>query len=352
MIRSNDENVRARLAAARRRRIAEREAAMDDDFESSRLSERRARLARLRRMSERRRAAADEPLNDLSVVIANYKKVKESKLGTSKITYKEIKTLRDAVARANRLGRKLKEADPNMMGQDPNAQADANAGANTVSPDIQSQIQTLLQQVQDLATSAGVQLNDLGADPQADVPPVAGTQPTVDAAQQQQQPVVEAVNKIRKANNGKCDEANFMKIRESFKEDLVKKYGATKDRIAVRSAKLDCMNESYKGDFASAYFKSIGLKEATSPIEGVPAENAVAKGTVDAKGKLASELHTPVAWPDHQISGAALQGEGARQQKVKESAQSDIDDTYIENFYADKLSFDKIRESMKSGILG
>lgn len=349
MIRSNDENVRARLAAARRRRIAERRATANDETELDRLSERRARLARLRRMSERRRAAADdEPLNDLSVVIANYKKVKESKLGTSKITYKEIKTLRDAVARANRLGRKLKEADPNMIQQDSNAQAGTDAG--TVSPDIQSQIQTLLQQVQDLAASAGVQLNDLGANPQADVPPVAGTQPAVDAAQQQ--PVVEAVNKIRKANNGKCDEANFMKVRESFKKDLVDKYGATKDRIAVRSAKLDCMNESYTGDFASAYFKSIGLKEATSPIEGVPTENAVAKGTVDAKGKLASELHTPVAWPDHQISGAALQGEGARQQKVKESAQSDIDDTYVENFYADKLSFDKIRESMKSGILG
>lgn len=352
MIRSNDERSaslaerRARLAA--RRRFIERRRAKAD--REDRLAERRASIARRRRIAERRTAlTSSKPLNDIDVVIANYKKVKESKLGTSKVTYKEIKTLRDAVNRANRLGRKLKEADPNMLQQDPNAAAQTN-DAGAVSPDIQSQIQTLLQQVQDLATSAGVQLSDLNANPEADVPPVAGTQQTVDAAQSQQ-PVVEAVNKIRAANNGKCDEKNFMAVRESFKKDLVKKFGATKDRIAVRSAKLDCMNESYKGDFASAYFKSIGLKEAISPIEGVPAEGAVAKGTVDAKGKLASELHTPVAWPDHQISGAALQGEGARQQKVKESVSSDVDDTYVENFYADKLSFDNIRKSMKSGIL-
>lgn len=317
-----------------------------------------ARSATRERMREEaHRAAArrairgshsDKPLNDLRVVLANYKKVKEARLGTSKLTYKEIKTLRDAVARANRLGRKLREADQNFAAQsaDNGADAGAGAGAGAVSPDIQTQIQSLLSQVQNLAAAAGVQVNDLGANPSADIPAVEG-QPPVDAAQSEQQPVLEAVNKVRKANNGRCDEKQFMKIHESLKKDLISKYGITKDRIALRSAKLDCMNESYKGDFASAFFNSIGLKEATSPIEGVPSEGAVAKGAVDAKGKLASELHTPVAWPSHQIAGAPLQGEGARQQKVKESVQSDVDDIYVDNFYSEKLSFDKIKASIQ-----
>lgn len=364
MIRSNDENTRRSRIAELKRRAALSEARNSSlnnkinyiDFvrnykkRTGKTVLTEADRAMLHRRFNRLNEST-KPLNDLNIVIANYKKVKEAKLGTSKVTYKEIKTLRDAVNRANRFGRKLKEADPNMLAQDPNAEAGTSTDAGAISPDIQSQIQTLLQQVQNLATSAGVQLNDLGANAQADIPPVAGTQPVVDAAAQPQQPVMEAVNKIRAANNGKCNEADFMKVRESFKKDLIGKFGVTKDRIAVRSAKLDCMNESYDGDFASAYFKSIGLKEAASPIEGVPTESAVAKGTVDAKGKLASELHTPVAWPDHQISGAALQGEGAKQQKVKESVSSNVDDTYVENFYADKLSFDKIRESMKSGVL-
>lgn len=312
------------------------------------LKERNMRRAR---REERLNESEKQPLNSLSVVIANYKKVKEARLGTNKLTYKEIKTLRDAVDRANRHGRKLREADQNF---DAASQAPAAGGApdtaGAVSPDIQSQIQSLLSQVQSLAASAGVQVNSLDADPSADIPAVEGQQPAANvdaAAQPQQQPVLEAVNKVRKANNGKCDEKSFMAIHESFKKELASKYGATKDRIALRSAKLDCMNESFDGDFASAYFNSIGLKEATSPIEGVPAEGAVAKGTVDAKGKLASELHTPVAWPSHQVSGAPLQGEGARQQKVKESVQSDIDDIYVDNFYAEKLSFDKIKESIQ-----
>lgn len=313
-----------------------------------RIEELHARAARYRALKERdmRRSRVTEhkPLNDLSVVIANYKKVKEVRLGTNKLTYKEIKKLRDAVDRANRHGRKLREADQNF---DAASQAPA---AGAVSPDIQSQIQSLLSQVQSLAASAGVQVNSLDADPSADIPAVEGQQPSANvdaAAQPQQQPVLEAVNKVRKANNGKCDEKSFMAIHESFKKDLTSKYGATKDRIALRSAKLDCMNESFNGDFASAYFSSIGLKEAVSPIEGVPAEGAVAKGTVDAKGKLASELHTPVAWPSHQVSGAPLQGEGAKQQKVKESVESDVDDIYVDNFYAEKLSFDKIKESIQ-----
>ena len=169
---------------------------------------------------------------------------------------------------------------------------------------------------------------------------------TADAAAQQQPAadpnaaLMEAVAKIRKENGGKCDEENFATAKAQFGKTLVESIGLTRDRIAMRSAKLDTLNEGYKGDFASAYFANVGLKEATSPIMGIPSEKEIAHGTADAAKGLAKELKTPVAWPD------------AKQQKVKESTLSSVTDAYVENFYAPKLSLDTIRESMKTGLLG
>lgn len=304
----------------------------------------------------------NKTLNNFDVVLTNFKKHKQAKLGESKVTYKEIKMLREAVDKANHRGIRLPEADENFQApapQDPNmAAADPNAaaGGTAVSPDVQSQIQSLLSQVQALAQAAGVQSADLTGDPNANVPavdgmgadPNAAAPATADAAQA---PMMEAVSKARKANNGKCDEDEFLKIRAKYGKALVEKVGQTRDRIALRAAKLETLNEKYEGDFASAYFENVGLKEATSPIDGIPSEKELAKGTADAKGGLAKELKTPVAWPDHQITGAPLQGDGAKQQKVKESTSS-VTDAYVENFYAPKLSLDNIRESMKSGLLG
>lgn len=296
-----------------------------------------------------------KPLNDISVVIKNYKKVKAARLGESKVTYTEVKKLREAVAQANRRGIRMAEADENYaadaaQGQ-PQMGATPDQGAASVSPDVQSQIQSLLSQVQSLAAGVGIQVNDLGPNASAGIPAVEGQQPAQDPnAGQPQQPMMESVYQFR-SKNGACDEASFIKIKEATGKAFVEKIGTTKDRIAMRSAKLECMNESYEGDFASAYFKAVGLREASNPIEGIPSEKELAKGTADAKGQLAKELRTPVAWPDHQINSAALQGEGAKQQKVKENGPS-VDDKYVENYFSDKLSFDKIRESMKTGLLG
>lgn len=302
-------------------------------------------------------------LNDFNTLVENFRAHKKARLGESTVTYKEIKMLREACDKANRLGRKLAEADANFDAgaqQQPAAGADPNAAATggaAVSPDVQSQIQNLLSQVQSLAQAAGVQTADFGADPNANLPAVDGMG-TADAAAQQQPaadpnaPLMEAVAKIRKENGGKCDEENFAAAKAKFGKTLVESIGLTRDRIAMRSAKLDTLNEGYKGDFASAYFANVGLKEATSPIMGIPSEKEIAHGTADAAKGLAKELKTPVAWPDHQITGAPIQGEGAKQQKVKESASSSVTDAYVENFYAPKLSLDTIRESMKTGLLG
>lgn len=296
--------------------------------------------------------------NDFDVVLKNFKAHKLAKLGESKVTYKEIRALREAVNEANKKGVKLAEADENFAAAaDTNAAAAAPApAAGSVSPDVQTQIQSLLSQVQALAQAAGVNTADFGADPNANVPAVDGmAQPTAaDGAAPSADPnapLMEAVNKAREANNGKCDEATFVDLKAQFGKALVESLGATRDRIAMRSAKLDTLNEKFEGDFASAYFENVGLKEAISPIAGIPSEKEVAHGTADAAKGLAKELKTPIAWPDHQITGAPLQGEGAKQQKVKESTSS-VTDAYVENFYAPKLSLDTIRESMQRGILG
>lgn len=301
--------------------------------------------------------------NDFDIVLKNFKAHKLAKLGESKVTYKEVRALREAVAEANKKGIKLAEADENFTAPaaDPNAAAapapaaDPNAAASGVSPDVQTQIQSLLSQVQALAQAAGIQTADFGADPNANVPAVDGmAQPTAAdgaAPADPNAPLMEAVAKAREANNGKCDEATFVDLKAQFGKALVESLGVTRDRIAMRSAKLDTLNEKFEGDFASAYFENVGLKEAISPIAGIPSEKEVAHGTADAAKGLAKELKTPVAWPDHQITGAPLQGEGAKQQKVKEST-SAVTDAYVKDFYAPKLSLDNIRESMKNGILG
>lgn len=295
--------------------------------------------------------------NDYNIVLANYKKMKEAKGLDPKVSYKEIKSLKEAVADANKRGVVLKEADENFMNDapagDPNTGAPTANAAAPVNGDIQAQIQSLLSQVQALAAAAGVQSSDLGANPGADVPPVAGQQPAPAPATPDQQ-MMESVIACRK-ENGSCDEAHFMKIHESV---IGKDNTNTKERIALRSAKLECMNESYKGDFAEAYFEHRGLKEDFKKFEGytsVPSAAELAKGMSNG----AASKETKPAWNGviKPVNSAPLQGEGSKQQKVKESTEATNDepsvtDKYVENFYAPKLDFAKIKEAMSNGILG
>lgn len=312
----------------------------------------RANLAR--RIKEAKTSARNRELNNFSTVLSNFRAHKMAKLGESKVTYKEVKMLREAVADANRKHMKLAEADENYQAQaqaqSPSADA-APTATNGVSPDVQTQIQSLLSQIQALAQSAGINTTDFSADPNANIPAVDGMATADAAASNQNAPLMEAVANVRKENNGKCDEAHFAEIKAKFGKPLVESIGSTRDRIAMRSAKLDTLNENFKGDFASAYFNNIGLKEAVSPIAGIPSEKEIAKGTADAANGLAKELKTPVAWPDHQITGAPLQGTGAKQQKVKESTSS-VTDAYVDDYFSAKLSMDTIRESMQKGLLG
>lgn len=294
--------------------------------------------------------------NDFNVVLANYKKMKEAKGLGSKVSYKEIKSLKEAVVDANKRGVFLKEADENFMNEapagDPNTGAPAANAAAPVNGDIQAQIQSLLSQVQALAAAAGVQVSNLDGNPAADVPPVAGQQPAAPAAPATpDQQMMESVIACRK-ENGSCDETHFMKIHESV---IGAKNTTTKERIALRSAKLDCMNESYEGDFADAYFEHRGLKEDFKKFEGftnVPSAAELAKGMSNGAGAKV----TKPAWNGviKQVNTAPIQGDGAKQQKVKESTETEpsVTDIYVDNYFSPKLDFAKIKEAMSNGILG
>lgn len=309
-------------------------------------------------------------LNDVNTAIANLKKYKEAKTGESRLTYKEVKSLREAVDAANKKGIKLNEADAGFA--DPNAGAmgaDPNAAGRACSPDVQSQIQQLLSQVQALATAAGVQVNDLGGNPQADVPPVDGQAPAADAAQPQ--PMMEAIEKYRK-EHGKITEEAMIDIKKSLNEKLTESEKLS-DRIAMRQAKLDMLNEGFEGDFADAYLSHLTEKGAgkagntANPINSIPSPDALARGYAD--GPAAKEMKPAKTWPTKEYNDAPLQGSGTKQKKMKESEEgcqncgentdedkkleeSAVTDKYLDNYFNKKLDFSALKEAMQKGILG
>lgn len=293
----------------------------------------------------RLRESGNRELNDLDIVVRNYRLTKKARLGESSVSYREVRALREAVEAANRRGVRLPEATlafGRRIREEEAAAADAaqgqmdpsTAGAPIADPNdpnaVAQTAKTAIDQLTQLAAGGSAAGQPFDQNQQAGAP-AAG-----------QAPMQEACRRYRR-RYGKIDEATFLKIKANYGRDLVESIGLTRDRIAMRAAKLDTLNENYKGDFASAYFNALGLKESKSPIEGIPSVDAICKGTADAPNGLAKELHTPVAWPDHNIKG-----EGVRQ---KESTSS-VTDKYVEEFYAPKLSLDMIRESMKSGLLG
>lgn len=305
-----------------------------------------------------------KPLNDMKVVIKNYKKVKESKgLGT-KVSYKELKTLQEGVAKANRRGIALKEADPNFMANQA-AAAQAPAPAAPVDAGIQSQIQDLLQQVQALAQAAGVTVDELGANPEANIGAVNGmadpnAAPAVDAAADPNAPLVEAVKNAYKTCE-RIDEAAFVKIlakvnkgKERTHLDLVQ------ERVNLRTARMSLQEDACgANDFAKAYLKQLGVSMENfekhnpgsvdeSQLKNMPSEAQLAKGV--STGAAAKETKPANRWPTKPIKTVQLQGEGAK--KITESTEKTVTDQYLDNYFAEKLDFSKIKESMSKGLLG
>ena len=327
-----------------------------------------------------------KPLNDFKVVWENFKKYKEATLGEA-ATYKDACKLREAVKEANKKGVFLKEAEiptskkphiheaevpgaaPAAAPVDP-AAAPAPAATPAVSPDVQQQISALQAALDALKASAGLEVNDFGSDPASDVGAVTGQNPegVADAAAQ---PVMEAFDAIR-ANGKKIDEATFKNVMAEKGAALIEKYGDRENRIAYRAAKLDVMNEHYKGDLGKAYLTHLGvLQESKDDWDHIPSEEELAKGY--ASGPAAKEIKPAKTWPTKDIpasetkglkeSGEKKEDPKKEEKKVEESAEtkteaptkiseSEVTTRYVESYFAPKLDFKSLKESMKTGLLG
>lgn len=348
-----------------------------------------------------------EPLKESNqkweIYLSNYKKFKETKEPGAKITYKELKVLKESFKNAQINNIRLREADAgydptqvnNPIPGDPNAMNQA-GGVSQVDPTVAAQIQDVLQSVNALATSAGIDVNPVGADPAAGIPPVDGTQPpTTDPMTQGQQMMESIVTKYinwKKENKGtsKLEEAEIQmlaqvvhkKLMETNKQKPKTKYESIKERIAARQEKLQQMNENYldiptvaemgnKNTKLPSTDQKAGYADDAPGIPNVPSASQLANGYTS--GKASKETKAAKTWPTKAMgkeAGGALQGASATQSKVKETEECDdedknkleeniidkgvktVTDVYVENFLQPKLDFNAIRESMKSGLLG
>ena len=390
----------------------------------------------------------EKPLNDFKVVWENFKKYKEATLGEA-ATYRDACKLREAVKAANEKGIFLKEAEiptsekphiqenaeepkteetkvqestetpettatkveestekveettekvqeaevpgaaPAAAPVDPAAAAApapeaAPAATPSISPEVQQQITQLQAALDALKAAAGIEVNEFGSAPTSDIGAVTGQNPegVADAAAQ---PVMEAFDAIR-TNGKKIDEATFKNVMAEKGAALIEKYGDRENRIAYRAAKLDIMNEHYKGDLGKAYLTHLGvLQESKDDWDHIPSEEELAKGY--ASGPAAKEIKPAKTWPTKDIPASETKGlkeseekkeEEAKEEpkkeekaeetktgekKVEESvetkteaptkiSESEVTTRYVENYFAPKLDFKSLKESMKTGLLG
>ena len=343
-----------------------------------------------------------------------FKKYKENTTGNSKLTYEEVKALREAWSRPSTT--RLVEADTQAMAQDPNlgmeqqgmdmgqSMDNAFAGEATVDPVVQNQIQAVVDSVNSLAASVGIsQENDFDADPTADVGAIEG-QPMEDPNMQAPQTLGEAVRKYRayKKARGfgtKISEREIRQLARRIKERRVNKRSRSaslrefikteegrqlrRNRLSestIRRRALETVRESSslerrikerKARIAALQAEKRNVREGTSDY--VKEELRRLGPTMDFRDNLHKKhadsefgVKVPGAeslanghagrasmkpadrWPTKKIPGKALQGAGTKMTEKKS-----VTDIYVDNFLSeDKLSFEKIKESMKNGILG
>jgi len=334
--------------------------------------------------------------------LSSYKQFKETKEPGAKITYKELKMLKENFKEAQAKGIRLREADmgmdpaaggapaagdPNAMGAAPVGDPNAMPGAAPVQvdPTVAAQIQDVLQSVNALAASAGIDINQLGADPNAGMPPVDGTMPPAGAppADPNAMPMQEAIKKYqawKKVNKGtdKLTEAEMTALKEQFGPKEKTEYQKIQERIAARQAQIAALQENSAQDYAKAQLGAMGVGIPVSNSHGgdhavseeqvkVPSANQLANGY--ASGAASGQTKPAKTWPTKSTgkeAGGALQGAGATQAKIKEEGEEcvgeekeqiaesvkTVTDIYVEKFFEPKLDFNQLREKMKNGLLG
>jgi len=227
--------------------------------------------------------------------------------------------------------------------------------------------------------------NPLGADPNAGVPPVDGMQPA-GAGDPNAAPLAEAIEQFRawkKANKGtdKLTEAEMAGLQERFGGKPKTKYEQIKERIAARQNDIKKMQEGFldipttsemgtlTGKAHTSNSANPDKKTDESPYSSIPSAQSLSKGYTS--GKASGETKAAKTWPTKATgkeAGGALQGSGATQTKVKESGPDcddpnceekkldegvqTVTDRYVNNYFAPKLDFNALKESMKKGLLG
>jgi hypothetical protein len=352
---------------------------------------------------------AEKNKKDFVLYVSNYKKFKEAANQGTELTEKEKKMLRENFKESIRSGTKLSEAIENFdikaalkeadMGMDPaaapgtpvagdpNALAGGDPAAAAAAPAdpmaLQGAVDAALAALQPVATGGG---NALGADPNAGLPPVDGSgAPAAGPAPGAAPTLMEATNALIawKKANGKGEvltEAEKKILTERYGEKPKTEYEKIKERIAEREAKIASLQEGAVQDSQRKIDAGKGYPEPVSNSHGgdhsvseeqvvIPAATKLANGY--SSGAAAGETSPAKTWPTKAVgkeAGGALQGAGATQTKIKEeetpaeqspegegaplNEKLTVTDVYVSRSMEPKLDFQKIKESMKNGLLG
>lgn len=369
-------------------------------YKGSKLTENELKLLKKAVLQESKAAPNASPIN-WKTYLANYKKFKELKEHTSKITYKELKLLKENFTEALAKKIRLREADAGFdptaaapQAGDPNALADPTAGAGAVpgaEQDPMAMQGAIDQAITALTPFSQSGANPLAGDPAAGLPPVDGTQPPAGAPPP---PLAEAVKqyrawKLKEHGTSKITQNELKMLTEATQRKPKSKFDQIKERIAARNAKLAALQENGAQDLARKELGALGLggkiesnstgkgsTESGEELVKVPAAGSLANGY--SSGEASKETKPAKTWPTKAVgkeAGGALQGAGASQSKIKESeagnaeeceddvtheeklteskqAIKNVTDTYVERYFEPKLSFDKLKEAMASGLLG
>lgn len=316
-------------------------------------------------------------------VLTNYTAFKEAvtRGQRSVITSRELRSLSENFKRARRRGVKLREADFNYdptqvadpMGMQDQMDDSMNFGQTiALDPALSSQIQDVMNAVDSLAASAGLKTNDFDADPMAGIPAVDGMQ---QAEPQQMQQMTESL--MRRYSNWKRRKTGSGVLTESEKRQLrrhalregrstrtspsTRRAGLTRrttgsriqERITKRNRQLEALQEgsldiptreemrtsASRHPYAK---RNVNYTNSNSELSSVPSAKTLAGGYTSGRGKNATKAGK--RWPTKALKQPA--GSGA----IKE--RKTVTDLYVDRHFEPKLSFDKIKESMKSGLLG
>jgi len=316
--------------------------------------------------------------NDWETYLKSYKHFKESQEGKgAKITYKELKMLKENFKEAETKGIKLREADMGgaMAGGDPNQALDPAAGGgdpnaamgtdpNAAQPaGGQSAAEIATAIISALTPIAGGDGTDplaggdpMAGNPAADIPadpnaaPGADANPGMGAPLQQSnkstdgkqiREMLQQYSAWKKENKGtaKLTEGEIEAIKKQFAAQPKSKYQQIKERIAARQAQIEGLKEGYLDIPTTSELGTLTSKAHVSnssgggdkstdasPYASIPSPQALANGYTSGKG--AGETKAAKTWPTKAMgkeAGGALQGKGATQTgtKVKESDNAD-----------------------------